>query len=127
MVMILINEVLHFMGEGTFYKTYDTVRDLYGIHSNAAGTLLEPAFQHIFKYGNGRFVVVDQLEQYHAIDLKGNRYELSPGEENSWRGIIIKSATCNCVRTRTTATCRYCTGDGIIINTYGMKLLSSFF
>lgn len=127
MVMILINELLHSTGKSTFFKTYDTVKDLYGIHINAAGTFLEPVFLHIFRFRDGRFVVVDQLEQYYAIDLKGKRHELNPREEREWRATIIKSSTCNCVRTRTMATCKYCTGDGTLNNSFGMKLLSQFF
>ncbi|EJF10599.1 hypothetical protein [Pontibacter sp. BAB1700] len=127
MIIILVNEVLHTVGNSTFYKTYDTVRDLYGIHSNAAGTFLEPSFLHIFSYKEGRFVVVDQLEQYYAIDLKGKRLELTGKEEAEWKMIIIKSSTCNCMRTRSTHTCTYCCGDGTINNTFGMKLLSKFF
>lgn len=127
MVMILVNEVLHTTGKSTFFKTYDNVRDLYGIHSNSVGAFLEPAFLHIFKYEDERFIVVDQLEQYYGINLKGQRLELTPKEVASWKQIIIKSSTCNCIRTRTTDTCTYCAGDGTINNTYGMKQLSSFF
>ncbi len=127
MVMILVNEVLHSTGNSTFYKTYDTVKDLYGIHTNSAGTFLEPVFLHIFKYESGMFVVVDQIEQFYGVDLKGNRLELSANEESRWQSVIIKSSTCNCIRTRTTHNCKYCGGDGNIPNSYGLKQLSSFF
>jgi hypothetical protein len=127
MVMILVNEVLHTTGKSTFYKTYDTVKDLYGVHSNTAGSFLLPVFLHIFKYDDGMFVVVDQLEQYYGIDLKGKRHEFTQKEQKSWKNIIIKSSTCNCVRTKTMATCKYCVGDGTINNNYGRKLLSDLF
>lgn len=127
MVMILVNEVLYRSGQSTFYKTYDTVRDLYGIHSNTVGTFLEPAFLHIFNFEDDKFVVVNQLEGYCGINLKGQRLELSAREVAYWQMIIIKSSTCNCVRTRTTHTCRYCNGDGTINNTFGLKQLNGFF
>jgi hypothetical protein len=127
MVMILVNEVLHTTGNSTFFKTYDTVRDLYGIHTNAAGAFLEPAFLHIFKFEGDKFVVIDQLEQFYGINLKGHRLELSDREIASWQQIIIKSSTCNCVRTQTMNTCTYCSGDGTINNSYGLKQLNSFF
>ncbi len=125
--MILVNEVLHTTGNSTFFKTYDTVRDLYGIHTNTAGTFLEPAFLHIFRFEDNKFVVIDQLEQFYGINLKGQRLELSRKETASWQQLIIKSSRCNCVRTKTTATCTYCCGDGMINNTYGMKRLDLFF
>jgi hypothetical protein len=127
MVMILVNEVLHTTGNSTFFKTYDTVRDLYGIHTNAAGTFLEPAFLHIFKFDDDKFVVVDQLEQFYGINLKGHGLELSAKEIASWQQIIIKRSFCNCVRTKTTDTCTYCNGDGTINNTYGLRQLDAFF
>ncbi len=125
--MILINEVLHRTERSTFYKTYDTVKDLYGVHSNTAGTFLEPMFLHLFKFEKGNFVVVDQLEQYFGIDLKGRRIELTKQEEDEWRSFIIKSSVCNCIKTKTKDTCSYCGGHGSLKNSYGLKLLSTFF
>ncbi len=125
--MILINEVLHTTRNSTFYKTYDPAKDLYGVHTNTAGTFLEPVYLHVFKFTEGKFITVDQLEQYYAVDLKGEWHELSIEEEKSWRSLIIKNSKCNCLRTRTSSTCRVCSGDGQIKNTYGFKLLSTFF
>ncbi len=125
--MILLNEVLHQAGRSTFYKTYDTVKDLYGVHINIAGTYLEPVFLHVFKFEKGEFVVVDQLEQYYGIDLKGTRIELSEEEEGEWSSTIIKNSVCNCIKTRTQDTCRYCDGKGSLINSFGFKLLSAIF
>ncbi|ALI98099.1 hypothetical protein [Rufibacter tibetensis] len=125
MVMILVDEVLHTVGRSIFFKTYDTVKDLYGMHINMGGTSLEPAFLHIFPYQKGKFVVVDQLEQYYGIDLKGRRVELPTEEEEAWRSVIIKSSVCNCRRTNTQAGCRYCGGQGSIRNSFGIKLISS--
>ncbi|MBX0333000.1 hypothetical protein K3G39_07095 [Pontibacter sp. HSC-14F20] len=127
MLLLLEREVLQADENSMYCKTYDTVRDLYGIHSFTRGTFLEPEFLHIFPYKDGLFVVVDQLEQYYGIDLERHRFELSPKEAQHWKSIIIKSSTCSCVQSRSTASCTYCSGDGTITNTFGMKLLDSFF
>ena len=123
MIVVLRKEVLYQKNEKVIYKTYNLIKDTYGMWmSIPEGALkFKAVFLHIFPYqANGKAAVVTELGEYKWVDLRWKITEMSEEEKEEWSSYRVKDSRCICNGKPKSGECIYCE-DGIIYNSYGFN------